>query len=106
MTTPDITKLLDVSTAAITPETDKWLTAELVEPSEDCYLILYPHDRGYFIHVRPKEDDEDFDDWRPGTPYELVKLIEWAQDNGCGWVLLHGDGGPVPEGLPSFDWGN
>ncbi len=100
---PDITKLLDVSTSAITSETDVWLT-NVLNQELDHELTLYKHDVGYFIHVRAAEDDSKFADWRPGMPYELVKLLEWAQTQGCGWVLLHGDGGPVPEGLPSFEW--
>jgi hypothetical protein len=102
---PDITKLLDVTTAAILPGTDRWLTQTLDSRNGvESNLIVYKHDVGYFIHLHPKEDNDKFEDWRPGVPYELVKLLEWAQDNGCGWVLLHGGGGPVPEGLPSFDW--
>lgn len=89
----DITKVLTISTAHITEETDR----KLQDNSELNRMDLSVYEKGeygYWIYV---------DSSRDRIPEDLKKCLKFAEQNDCQWLCLDCDGEEVPE-LPTYDW--
>lgn len=89
----DITRILTISTAHITEETDK----KLQDNSEFNLMALSVYkkeDYGYWIYVDSPCDD---------VPEDLKQCLELALKYDCQWLCLDCDGEEVPE-LPTYDW--
>jgi len=88
-----IRKMLELSTAHISPEANQWLSED-----EHGELIVYDkHIYGYWILV-PETGTELTD-----VPKEVRDIIQIAVNEGCSWIMLDGDA-PIVDGLPTFDW--
>ena len=89
----DISKMLTISMAHITEETDNELQHN---PDKFEELLYYETGYGYFICAMPHSTLEDI-------PECLKRCVEFARQNDCEWLCLDWDGEEVPE-LPTYDW--
>ena len=90
----DISKMLTISMAHITEETDNELQHN---PDKFEELFYYNEDWwGYMMQIPPHTTLEDI-------PEDLRMCIELARQNDCEWLQLDCDGEEVPE-LPTYDW--
>lgn len=120
MSTPDICQMLDITTAVLKPETLELLLQEgLNGPSylPEHHPRLISHDYGWLVNVSedirevalaqqcPTEGLQMVSALYPGVPEDLLRVLLWAGQHGCRWVMFDQDGGDVPEGLPEFDHG-
>ena len=94
----DITKVLTISTAHITEETDRKLQDES-EVNNMCISVYDKAEYGYWIYVDP------FDGLmcHKNIPEDLLNCIKLARRNDCQWLCLDCDGEVVSE-LPTYDW--
>ena len=94
----DITKVLTISTAHITEETDKKLQDDS-EVNNMCISVYDKAEYGYWIYINPF----DMLVYKSNIPEDLRMCMELAQKNDCQWLCLDCDGEEVP-GLPTYDW--
>lgn len=92
-----IYKYLDLSTAHITPETDRFLDRESQWQLSE--VIVYNKERGYFVHV-PKDLEKLK---QMDIPKDLKACLRVAQKHGCNWLVLDGDA-EIVEGLKTYEW--
>ena len=90
-----IYKYLDLSTAHITRETDRFLDRE--SQWQLTEIIVYNKERGYFICV-PENINE-----LVNVPKDLKACLKLAQKHGCSWLVLDGDA-EIVEGLKTYEW--
>lgn len=90
-----IYKYLDLSTAHITPETDRFLDIESQWKLSE--VIVYNKERGYFVHVPEKISE------LVNVPSDLKNCLKLAQKHGCNWLVLDGDA-EIVEGLKTYEW--
>ena len=89
----DIEKMLTISTAHVSHETEEKLDKESY--SDEMQLSVYKkEDYGWFIFIPDTIDDKNI-------PDELKKCIELAKRNDCSWLCLDCDGN-IEEGLETF----
>ena len=94
----EIDKMLTVSTAHISAESNDWL-ARAGSGSEASDIVVYlKADEGYFIYVPERSDFIEKD-----IPGDIVKCMELACENGCSWLCLDRDGMEVDE-FEVYDW--
>lgn len=89
----DISKVLTISIAHITKETDSELQHN---PDRFEELFYYDTDWGYMIWIPPHTTLEDI-------PKDLRMCLEFAQQNDCEWLCLDCDRDEVSE-VPTYDW--
>ena len=94
----DITKVLTISTAHITEETDRKLQDES-EVNNMCISVYDKSDYGYWIYIDPYDRLM----CNENIPADLLNCIKLARRNDCQWLCLDCDGEVVPE-LPTYDW--
>lgn len=94
----DITKVLTISTAHITEETDRKLQDES-EVNNMCISVYDKAEYGYWIYIDPYDRLMR----NENIPVDLLNCIKLAQQNDCRWLCLDCDGEVVPE-LPTYDW--
>lgn len=90
-----IYKYLDLSTAHITPETDRFLDRESQWQLSE--VTVYNKERGYFVHVPEKISE------LVNVPNDLKKCLKLAKKHGCNWLVLDGDA-EIVEGLKTYEW--
>jgi len=86
-----ILKMLDISTAHVSKETNDKLEKDDVNGA----LYVIPHHYGYFVYV--PEDSE------PETPKDLQALFDFAKSKNCSWIKLDCDAVEYKE-LPTYNW--
>lgn len=94
----DISKVLTISTAHITEETDR----KLQDNSELNLMDLSVYEKGeygYWIYIDPL----DILMCHANIPEDLLNCIKFARQNDCRWLCLDCDGEVVPE-LPTYEW--
>ena len=89
----DISKMLTISMAHITEETDNELQHN---PDKFEELFYYETGSEYIIWAMPHSTLEDI-------PEDLKACLEFARQNDCQCLCLDCDGEEVPE-LPTYDW--
>jgi len=94
----EIDKMLTVSTAHISIETNNWLIRECNPSSATDITAYMKDDVGFFVYV---PDLSQF--IVQNIPEDLVKCMKLAYENGCSWLCLDCDGSEV-EGLEVFNW--
>lgn len=90
-----IYKYLDLSTAHITKETDRFLDRESQWQMSD--VIVYKKECGYFVCV-PEDITE-----LVNVPDDLKACLKLAQKHHCQWLMLDG-GAEIVEGLTTYKW--
>ena len=85
-----ILKMLDISTAHISKETNY----KLEKDDMDGAIYVVPHYYGWFVFV----DDEE-----PGTPEDLKAIFKFAKSKNCSWIKLDCDAVEYKE-LPTYNW--
>lgn len=90
-----IFKLMRISTAHITSETDDYLMS--VIDDNDFMLQLFHTGYGYLISV-PYDDELDTE-----IPPDLKCCLEFARENDCAWLQLDSDGDVIDE-LKEYNW--
>lgn len=86
----NIVKMMELSTKHITEETSKKL--------ESTGITLLKHDFGWILYA-----DIDACDHTEDFPEDLKRVIEYAAEQGCGWILLDSEVEPIKE-LPTYEW--
>ena len=76
-----IMKMLDISTAHITPQTMK----RLEEEDDELDLVIYPTPYGAFVHI--PVDDLDIID---ALPEDLKRVVFYAMGLECDWIKFDG----------------
>lgn len=92
-----IYKYLDISTAHIKQETDKFLRRQAENEYGD--LIVYSKECGYFICV-----PYDLDEIEMFIPDDLAACLGLAIENDCYWLVLDA-GAEVIDELETYEWG-
>ena len=94
----DITKVLTISTAHITEETDRKLQ-DKSEVNNMCISVYDKAEYGYWIYIDPYDRLM----CHENIPEDLLNCIKLARQNDCRWLCLDCDGEEVSE-LPTYDW--
>lgn len=94
----DITKVLTISTAHITEETDRKLQDES-EVNNMCISVYDKAEYGYWIYIDPYDRLM----CNENIPADLLNCIELARQNDCRWLCLDCDGEEVSE-LTTYEW--
>ena len=91
----EITKMLTLSTAHITEDTNRLL---IIEPYTDGMQlsVFTKADFGWFIYVNDDLENR-------SIPDDLKACLELAKENGCKWLCLDCDGDTVDE-LEEYEW--
>lgn len=98
---PYTEKVLVMSTAHITEETDRQLAVAAVEGSA---LIVRDADPGWVIYCDEAKDKRLLADVRSeGFDPQLIELWRYAHSIGCSYLRLDPDA-PVHEGFPTYEW--
>lgn len=96
---PLIHRMLDISTAHLSPESLRFLDSVKEGSNPECSLILFDKSGyGYFI---PIIDEDEIDS--SVLPEDLRNVIKFAKSNRCSWIMLDGDGTMYEERLPIWD---
>ena len=93
----NITKMLTISTAHITRETEKKLRVESYS-NNMCLSVYDKEGYGYWIYIDPYDKLM----CKKNIPEDLLKCIELARQNDCQWLCLDWDAEEVSE-LPTYD---
>ena len=104
MNGPEISKMLTLSTAHVTPD-----TLDLIGKDADDNLMGLPIYRkesfGYFIYVPDASGSDDDGDpvygFKDSVPDDLLALLRYCRDLGCGILCLDCDG-PEVSYLPMY----
>jgi len=89
-----IVKMMDLSTAHITKETDAYLQEQALADVGPESIVYAKGRWGYIVHIG--EDTA-------SLPDDLASLIKLCQSEGCSWLVLDADG-PIVDDLPTWDW--
>jgi len=96
----EITKMLVLSTNHVTQETDE-MFSEALRDGVSFPVGLYAKGHyGWFLNV--SEDPHNVEEHPWMTP-DLYKVLRFARDQDCDWVMLDRDGDIIDE-LPSYAW--
>jgi hypothetical protein len=96
ITDPFVFKVLDLSTAHMTPQDNKRLEAEVHEGQAPVYELKA---HGWLVYVGEIEDN-----WPAVTMSEAFRnVLKEAKELGCDYVRFDRDGRTYEE-LPVFDW--
>lgn len=93
-----IEKVLTISTAHISTETDERLCNG--DMNEAGLAVYEKGDCGFWIHIDPVIEVFWYKD---EIPEDLMRCIKLAQKNGCSWLCLDCDGDKVPD-MPTYEW--
>ena len=88
-----ILKMLDLSTAHITPETDELLRAEAGGEDALSFSVYEKGEVGYFIYAL----DTDLED----APPDLLQVLRYAQEQDCALVCFD-SGAEILDALPDY----
>lgn len=77
-------KMLDVSTGHITKETVAFLRDEANKSGVPGFIAYEKGEVGFFFPVIPEE--------RPNLPEDLQRIINYAINHSCTWVMIDADG--------------
>lgn len=100
--TEGVRKYLDCSTAHITEQDDDLLR------SSPSGLIIHQLEYGYLVYVAPEGAAEVVDEQRDharaiGLSESFIKVIDYARNQGCGWVKFDANAMYVPY-LDTHNW--
>lgn len=85
-----IEKYLGLSTGHVCKKTAAWL-----DWNPD--IIMYPKgEYGWFVYAASEEYDK-------SVPKDLLKVIKFAKEQGCVWIMLDCDGETI-KGLKKYNW--
>lgn len=90
-----IRNMLDLSTGHVSKETIQFLDEQADSEGETSFIVYKKIPWGFFFPVFPEE--------RPDLPEDLQRLLNYANDHSCTWIMLDADGEIVDE-LPFADW--
>ena len=91
----EVSKMLTVSTAHITEDTNRLLANEPY--TDGMQLSVFEKaDFGWFIYVNDDLENRNI-------PDDLRACLELAKENGCKWLCLDCDGDTVDE-LEEYEW--
>jgi hypothetical protein len=95
----EVSQVLDISTVHITLEDSKAITL-------NEYLVSYENDYGWWLFV-PDADQVDEEFWPDLVAYpmseQFIKIMQWAQRMGWGYIRLDQDG-PVYREWIEYHW--
>ncbi len=93
--------MLDLSLGHLSPRTIHFLDEQ--DSRDDIpSLILYEKALyGYFIPLIPEEEDGQTFEER-GYPEDLIRVLRFAMERGCSWLMLDVDG-EMTDQLPFWD---
>lgn len=92
----DIEKILTISTAHITEETN--IILQNAEFNNLCLSVYQKECYGYWIYIGKSAKI-----YREVIPEDLLDCIEFARQNDCQWLCLDCDAKETSE-LPTYDW--
>lgn len=104
MSGPTIRKMLDLSTAHLTPEMRDELPLygrDDGAPSWGGAAGVYPTEHGALVWV-PDDPEESANNADEALPLELIVLQKYARRHGCDFILFDSDG-PVDAALDTFE---
>lgn len=95
----EISKMLILSTAHITPETVNYLNNSNLE-----FPAIYEKsgllgNYGWFIYTNYEPEEI----LKNNVPYELMEAMLFAKESRCDWLCLDSDG-PICDCLFTFNW--
>jgi hypothetical protein len=94
----EISKMLTISTAHITPETYDGIVCAYFDGDDE--YITYPFylkdGYGWFICTDENYANE-------SNPECIKDCMKFAREHGCDWLCLDSDG-PIVDGLPVYEW--
>lgn len=90
-TPPQTMKVLDVSITHIRRSSRCWVSRAAMMDGQ----------YGWFVSVSRLEEDDVVDEDK--MPVEVRRIMEWAVDNDCEYVLIDQDGTPY-EQFEKFEW--
>ena len=101
--TLEISQMLVVSTAHVSQETAKRIDSAYGKNFEDLmddahWLPSFIREEGWMFYAGNLDERE-----LEGAPDDLLKVLRFAADHGCTWVMFDADGPDVEE-LPSYEW--
>lgn len=88
-----ILRMLDLSTAHITPATDELLRAEARGEDALSFPVYGKGDVGYYIYALDTELDD--------APADLLQVLRYAQEQDCSLVCLD-SGAEILDALPDY----
>lgn len=91
----EISKMLTISTAHISPETAQFLDKETIE-GKTSLVVYNKGEYGWFIFIAPDFEAE-------CIPEDLQNCMCFAEGNGCEWLCLDRDGEIIAE-LKEYTW--
>lgn len=91
-------KMVDLSTAHISEETNAMLVAGLTADTSDFAYTAWLNN-GFVMRVPDEQESALF----KSPPAELIVVFRWCQSQGYDYILLDQDARIEPE-LPVFDW--
>lgn len=94
-----IVKMLELSTAHYSKETNEWLEAALRDEHYSP-MAIYPK-QGYGCWLNVPEEWEDDDSKK--LPYDLLSIIMYAKGLGAEWIMFDRDAGTI-DILPKYEW--
>lgn len=101
----EIESMLVLSTGHLLKNTAATLNEEAEELPPFCNIEWGPafhREEGWLFHVPPRTADG-FLDMPLDAPVDLRRVLAFAQEHGCAWVLFDCDGAQI-EGLPFKEW--
>ena len=111
MNAPEITRMLTISTAHISPATRRLLETEAGLEDNETGLAIYPKDDvGWFVYIpvmheltcRVVDDGQHIAFGYPNTvPHDLQALLQYAESLDCAVLCLDRDAKAVPF-LPAY----
>ena len=96
----EIEKILTLSTAHITLDTNNMLIRESDPNFCGCLTVYSKDDYGFFIFV---PDMEQLEADGLNIPNDLMCCMKLASENGCSWLCLDCAGSEA-EGLVTYEW--
>lgn len=96
---PLIHRMLDISTAHLSPESIQLLDAVKEGRNKECSLVLF--DKGGYGYIIPIVDGDETDN--SDLPDDLQDVIHFAKNLGCTWIMFDGDGTMYEDSLPIWN---
>lgn len=91
-----ILRVLELSTAHITKESNEFLRYEAHTCGPVQLIVFEKGEYGYLIRVEDHEIEDQ-------VPEDIKSLLEFAESQNCTWMILDRDG-EVLESLPRWEW--
>lgn len=93
--------MLDLSLSHLSPSTIHFLDEQDSGDAIPSVVLFEKETYGYFIPLIPEEEDEETYEER-GYPEDLIRVLRFAEEKGCTWIMLDVDGA-ISEELPFWD---